>query len=177
MEQIIRREGTGTSRKERRQRPGHIPALRVYVRQGSGSGTLHAPRHPPAQNSSRFFQEAPRFTSRAAPRTAAPSESSPKPISARAGGGQASASWPRLTGLHLEAIQKDHCLLASRHRWGMQPRPQSPQLLRSPEPCRACSSPTAAPGKQSWEQAAGPCGMPLLLPAMGHPSPGISLMS
>lgn len=120
--------------------------------------------HP---NSSKFFQEAPGFTSRAA----APSESSPKPLSAGAGAARGAHGGPACRALHLEAIPKDHCLLASRHRWGMRPPPQSPQLLRSPEPCRACSSPTAAPGRQSREQARG---TPVRLPTVGHPSPGIS---
>lgn len=120
--------------------------------------------HP---NSSKFFQEAPGFTSRAA----APSESSPKPLSAGAGAARGAHGGPACRALHLEAIPKDHCLLASRHRWGMRPPPQSPQLLRSPEPCRACSSPTAAPGRQSREQARG---TPVRIPTVGHPSPGIS---
>lgn len=166
-EQIIRREGTGTIGKEGADGSGHLPALRASIWQGSGSGTLHAPRYPRAQNSSKFFQEAPGFTSWAA----APSESSPKPLSAGAGAARGAHGGPACRALHLEAIPKDHCLLASRHRWGMRPPPQSPQLLRSPEPCRACSSPTAAPGKQSWEQAHG---TPVRLPTVGHPSPGIS---
>lgn len=121
---------------------------------------------PPAQNSPHFFQEATWLHLAGC----SPLWKLPQAHLCWSRGGQASASRPRLTGLHLEAIQKDHCLLASRHRWGMRPRPQSPQLLRSPEPCRACSSPTAVPGKQSWEQARG---TPVLLPTHhGPPTPG-----